>query len=53
VDAMRSGTDQSSSMLLARLRIGDSLSELLSNIQINGSPGEQDQFPLDPQMMAR
>jgi hypothetical protein len=53
VDAMRSGTDQTSSMLLARLRIGDSLSELLSNIHIDGSSGEEDQFPLDPQMMER
>jgi hypothetical protein len=53
VDAMRSGTDQTSSMLLARLRIGDSLSELLSNIHIDGSSCDEGQFPLDPQMMER
>jgi hypothetical protein len=53
VDAMRSGTDQTSSMLLARLRIGDSLSELLSNIHIDESSGEEGLFPLDPQMMER
>jgi hypothetical protein len=40
-------------MLLARLRIGESLSELLSNIHIDGSSGDEGQFPLDPQMMER
>jgi hypothetical protein len=53
VDAMRSGTDQTSSMLLARLRIGDSLDELLSNIRLDSSPEEGGEVQLDPQMMAR
>jgi hypothetical protein len=53
VGAMRSGTDQTSSMLLAKLRLGDSLESLLSNIRLEESPGESGQFPVDPQMIER
>lgn len=50
VDAMRSGSDQTSSMLLARLRIGDSLEALLSNIRLDGPPGESRQSQQDMRM---
>jgi hypothetical protein len=53
VDAMRSGTDQTSSMLLAKLRLGDSLESLLSSMRLDESPSESSQFPLGPQMIAR
>jgi hypothetical protein len=53
VGAMRSGTDQTSSMLLAKLRLGDSLESLLSNIRLDESPGESGQFALDLQMVER
>lgn len=54
VDAMRSGSDQTSSMLLARLRIGDSLEQLLSNIRPDvSSPADGGQFQIDPQMIER
>lgn len=41
VGAMRHGTDQKSTMLLARLRLGDTLADLLSNIRLDGPPGEE------------
>jgi hypothetical protein len=53
VGAMRSGTDQTSSMLLAKLRLGDSLESLLSSIRLDESPSESSPFPLGPQMIAR
>jgi hypothetical protein len=53
VGAMRSGTDQTSSMILAKLRLGDSLESLLSNIRLDESPGESGQFALDLQMVER
>lgn len=53
VGAMRLGSDQTSSMLLARLRLGDSMETLLSNIRIDESPSESGQVPLDQQMKER
>lgn len=53
VEAMRSGTDQTSSMLLAKLRSGDSLGSLLSYIRLDEAAGESRQFPLDLQMIER
>jgi hypothetical protein len=53
VDAMRSGTDQTSSMLLAKLRLGESLESLLSDIRNDEAPSERCQFPLDLQMIER
>ena len=53
VSAMRTGTDQTSSMLLARLRLGCSTEELLSNIRLDESSGESRQGSMDQQMMAR
>jgi hypothetical protein len=50
VGAMRSGTDQTSSMVLAKLRLGDSLESLLSSIRLDESPSESSQFSLGPQM---
>lgn len=41
VGAMRHGNDQTSSMLLARLRMGDTLEALLSGIRLNALPGEE------------
>jgi hypothetical protein len=53
VEAMRSGTDQTSSMLLAKLRSGDSLESLSSDIRLDESPGDSRQFPLDLQVIER
>jgi len=55
VSAMRSGTDQTSSMLLARLRLGCSMEELLSNIRIDESSGsgESSQVPGNQQISPR
>jgi hypothetical protein len=53
VSAMRTGTDQTSSMLLARLRLGCSMEELLSNIRLDESSGESRQGSMDQQMMTR
>jgi hypothetical protein len=55
VSAMRSGTDQTSSMLLARLRLGCSMEELLSNIRLDeaSGSGEGSQVPVDQQIIAR
>lgn len=43
VGAMRHGTDQTSTMLLARLRLGDTLAELLTKIRLDESPNEENQ----------
>ena len=53
VTALRTGTDQTSSMLLARLRLGCSMEELLTNIRLDGSSRESRQGSMDQQMMAR
>lgn len=53
VNAMRSGSDQTSSMLLARLRIGDSLEQLLLNIRIDASLPDSGIPRPDPQMIER
>ena len=53
VTAMRTGTDQTSSMLLARLRLGCSMEELLANIRLDESSGESRQGSMDQQMMTR
>jgi hypothetical protein len=53
VEAMRLGTGQTSSMLLAKLRSGDSLESLLPNIRVDESRGESCQFPPDLQVIER
>lgn len=53
VTAMRTGTDQTSSMLLAKLRLGCSMEELLANIRLDESSGESRQGSMDQQMMTR
>lgn len=53
VDAMRSGSDQTSSMLLVKLRIGDSLEQLLLKIRLGVSPPESGKSRLNPQMVER
>lgn len=53
VSAMRTGTDQASSMLLAKLRLGCSIKELLANIRLDESSGESRQGSMDQQMMTR
>lgn len=53
VSAMRSGTDQTSSMLLARLRLGCSMDELLANIRFDESSGEERQDSRDQHMRTR
>lgn len=54
VDAMRSGSDQTSSMLLARLRLGGSLEQLLFNIRLDVSPpADGAKFQLGLQMIER
>ena len=52
VGAMRHGSDQTSTMLLARLRLGDTLAELLTNIRLVELPGEENQ-PLASQIGQR
>lgn len=37
-DAMRSGSDDESSMLLARLRVGHSIEDIVKSIQVDSSP---------------
>lgn len=53
VSAMRTGTDQTSSMLLAKLRLGCSMEELLSNIRLDESSGESRHGSTDQQIMTR
>lgn len=54
VDALRSRSDQTSSMLLARLRIGASLEQLLSNVRLDVSPpANSSLFHMEPQMIER
>lgn len=50
VSAMRTGSDQTSSMLLARLRLGCSTEELLANIRLGESSGESRHGSMDQQM---
>jgi hypothetical protein len=53
VNAMRTGTDQTSSMLLARLRLGCSMEELLANIRLDESSRDSRQGSMDQQMMTK
>lgn len=52
VGAMRHGTDQTSTMLLAKLRMGDTLETLLSGLRLEDLP-EDEREPWDSQMTGR